>query len=340
SGVGEPFEGAVTLKELAMRAAAPPPPPPSAPGRRTAPPPNPFARSPQYVNAITADGKFHSLYVSNGEEPNPPVDFLPPNAHARGLVVFDNTAYVATVNGCGGVASGVWALNLETKKVAQWKSNGELAGSTGFAAGPDGVLYVAAGGELVALEPATLKVKASYKAGIDFASSPVVFDYKGKDLIAIATRDGRMQLLDSDSLSGPALSTTPAFSSAGFAAGSLASWQDGAGTRWVLAPASGAIAAFKVVDESGAPTLREGWVSRDLVSPLPPAIVNGVVFALERAGNAVLYALDGATGKELWNSGRTITSAVHTGGLAAGGSRVYVSGHDGTQYAFGFPMEH
>ena len=40
------------------------------------------------------------------------------------------------------------------------------------------------------------------------------------------------------------------------------------------------------------------------------------------------------------NSGSTITSFVHSGGLAAGGGRVYVGGHDGTQYAFGFPMEH
>ena len=51
-------------------------------------------------------------------------------------------------------------------------------------------------------------------------------------------------------------------------------------------------------------------------------------------------ALDGASGKELWSSGTTITSFVTTGGLAAGGSRVYVSGYDGTQYAFGFPIEH
>jgi hypothetical protein len=52
------------------------------------------------VNAITADGKFHSMYVSNGDEPNPPIDFLPANANARGLIVFDKTAYVA-INGCG-----------------------------------------------------------------------------------------------------------------------------------------------------------------------------------------------------------------------------------------------
>jgi outer membrane protein assembly factor BamB len=95
-----------------------------------------------------------------------------------------------------------------------------------------------------------------------------------------------------------------------------------------------------------------------MVSPLPPAIVNGVVFALssgefrssdpqltaaqraQRSSPAILYALDASTGKELWNSGSTITSFVHSGGLAAGGGRVYVGGYDGTQYAFGFPMEH
>ena len=54
----------------------------------------------------------------------------------------------------------------------------------------------------------------------------------------------------------------------------------------------------------------------------------------------MLYALDAQTGKELWNSGKTITSFVHSGGLAAGGGRVYVGAYDGTQYAFGFPIEH
>src|SRR5439155_21147427 len=116
------------------------------------------------------------------------------------------------------------------------------------------------------------------------------------------------------------------------------------------------VVAFKVMGENGAPRLPPGLFSRYMVSPLPPAIVNGVVFALSsgefrsndpqvtsaervrRSSNAVLYALDAATGKELWNSGSTITSLVHTGGLAAGGGRVYVGGHDGTQYAFGFPM--
>ncbi len=376
SGVGEPFEGAVTLKEQPVRF-TPPPPPPATPGRRTAPPPNPFARGPQFVYAVTADGKLHSLYVSNGEEPNPPVEFLPPNANAQGLIVFDNTAYVATVNGCGGVENGVWAIDLQSKRVTRWKSPGGPAESLAFAAGPEGTLYVAAGNQLAALEPGTLKQKASYKSGEAFTSSPVVFEFKGKDLIAVAAGDGRMHLLDAAALSGQTpLFKSPVYSSGDFAAGALASWQDAAGVRWVLAPASGpaaagaafassngdvkngAIAAWKVVEKNGAPALDAGWVSRDMVSPLAPAIVNGVVFALssgefrtsdpkvaaaqraQRSSRAVLYALDPATGKQLWNSGNAITTFVHSGGLSAGGGRVYVGGHDGTQYAFGFPMEH
>ena len=95
-----------------------------------------------------------------------------------------------------------------------------------------------------------------------------------------------------------------------------------------------------------------------MVSPLTPAIVNGVVFALssgefrssdpqltaaqraQRSSPAVLYALDAATGKELWNSGSTITSFVHSGGLCGRRRPGVCRRHDGTQYAFGFPMEH
>ena len=53
----------------------------------------------------------------------------------------------------------------------------------------------------------------------------------------------------------------------------------------------------------------------------------------------MLYALDAATGKELWNSGTSITSPVFGVGPSGGDSQVYVVTHDGTLYAFGMPME-
>ena len=166
------------------------------------------------------------------------------------------------------------------------------------------------------------------------------------------------------------------FSTPDYSVGSLTSWKDPAGTRWILVPAGGAVAAqagftaangeikngalvaWKVVDKGGVPKFEPGWISRDLVSPLPPLVIDGVVFALssgefrsgdpqlgaaervERSKPAVLYALDPIDGKELWSSGSSIASFVHSGGLSAGGGRVYVSTYEGKQYAFGFPMEH
>jgi outer membrane protein assembly factor BamB len=380
SGVGEPHEGAVTLKTMAPPPPPPPRPPASAkPGAGAEAPPNPFAPRVQYVLALSSDGKLHSMYVSNGHEANPAVPFLPPNAHAQGLIAFGNTAYVATTNSCGGVENGVWALDMTTKKVSQWKTSAKsVAGTAGPAAGPDGKLYAAAGSELTALTPRTLDPLATYKiSGAEFTSSPVVFEFKGKDLIAVTSSDGRLHLLDAGSLgSGTPLARSEPFSSPSYEAGSVTSWQDPSGNRWLLAAAggavatkagfpanngavkSGSIAAWKVVDKNGAAALEPAWLSRDLVSPLPPIIVNGVVFALssgefrsadaqmtaaqraQKSSPAVLYALDSSTGKELWNSGASMTSFVHTGGLAAGGSRVYVSTYDGTQYAFGYPIEH
>ena len=377
SGVGAPDEGAVTLQRAA---AAPRPAPARAPRRPAADAvaPNPYAAKVQWILALTSDGKLHSSWVSNGNEPNPPMQFLPPHAHAEGLIAYDNTAYAATTNGCGGVDNGLWALDMTTGKVSEWKSGGSFAGTAGPAVRPNGALYAAAGAELTALSAHTLKPIASYKAGAaNFTSSPVIFDFNGKDLVAAASNDGRLHLLDAESLGRNApLAKTEPFFSRDYAVGSLTSWRDPAGTRWVLVAAgapvaphagftvsngevkNGAIAAWKIVEKAGAPTFEPGWISRDLVSPLPPIVVNGVVFALssgefrsgdpelsaaqraQRSTHAVLYALDAVDGRELWNSGSAITSFVHSGGLAAGGGRIYVSTYEGTQYAFGFPMEH
>src|SRR6185295_5865874 len=125
--------------------------------------------------------------------------------------------------------------------------------------------------------------------------------------------------------------------------GALATAEGPDGSRWIFvasgplpadagfpvthgAVTGGAIAAYKIVDQNGAPTPQPAWLSRDMVSPAPPTIVNGVVFAIatgehrsadqqvavaqrvQRSKPAVLYALDAATGKELWSSGTAIAS--------------------------------
>jgi len=126
----------------------------------------------------------------------------------------------------------------------------------------------------------------------------------------------------------------------------------------ILAPGSSAIVAWKVADQNGALSLQPAWTSREMVSPLTPMILNGVAFAVssgefrtndtkvtaaqraQRSTPAVLYALDGTTGKELWSSGKTMTSFVHGGGLSGGASQLYLGTYDGTFYAFGIWIEH
>jgi outer membrane protein assembly factor BamB len=341
SGVGEAGEGAVTLAQALARR-APPGPPPSSAGPRANRPGRPGGfGAPAVVFALSGDGMLRLLNVAHGEDVQPPMKFLPPGASAHGLIVVEDAAYAATTGGCGGAPDGIWALDLETKQTATWKSNGGVAGSAGAALGPDGTLYAATTtGQLVALEPKTLRLKDTYQARQGFVSSPVIFEHKDRILLAVSAKEDRVHLLDTARL-GKALSAggIPSPSSES-SAGALAIWTDSGGATWVFVPAATGIVAMRVADREGAPVLETGWVSRPIPAALPPIVVNGVVFAASGGGSpAVLYALDASTGNELWNSGSTIASFAR-GGLAGGGGQVYLGTDDGTLYAFGFPMEH
>jgi outer membrane protein assembly factor BamB len=79
--------------------------------------------------------------------------------------------------------------------------------------------------------------------------------------------------------------------------GSMATWEDSRGTRWVLTPfwgpkhsrfsapmehgtvEHGAIAAFKVEEKEGKLQLAPAWISGDMNRAEPPVIANGIVFA-------------------------------------------------------------
>ncbi len=377
STVGEAGAGAANL------AAVPPPPPgpppgiqpqqqrpaaAAAPNRPTAPPIGAGFGGVSVVYALASDGMLHGMHLSNGTAYQEPIKFLPPGANASGLIIVDGIAYAATTNGCGGAANSLYAYDFEAQKVTSWK--GEVVGSAGAAFG-DGTVYVATTNGVTALDGKTLQVKSSYTAaGAEFSSTPVVFQHNGKTMVATATKDGSVHLLDAANLSSAVATTAAAGKDS--APGSLASYQDASGTRWILAAhngglpsgfsaegvTKGTILAWKLVEAGGKFTLAPGWASRNLVSPLTPTIINGVVFATSggefrtsdskvtaaaraaRSGRAVLYALDGATGKELWNSGTTITSFARGGALSGGMGQLYLTTYDGMIYAFGYPMEH
>jgi outer membrane protein assembly factor BamB len=345
STVSEPNQGSTIYQQALARAANNPPGAPQ-PGRGRGnppvpPPPGLPPRNYGVIYSLSADGMLHTSFLSSGRVAVPPTQFLPSNSNAFGLIVTDDFAYAAAAPRCGSIAESIMAVDLSTKEVFTWKpESGQVAGSAGPAVGPDGTLYVATtGGELATIEPKTLKLKATYKAGKPFASSPVVFEFKDKVLIAAATNDGRIHLLDAQNPDKAVITAD-----AGFISDALASWQDVAGVRWILGASKTAIVAVKVVDQNGAPSVQTGWTSRSFAptgSPTAPLIVNSVVFTVSTGSSpAVLWAFDGTTGKDLWNSGKTIAGALRGGGISIGNSQVYLGTVDGTLYAFGFPMEH
>jgi outer membrane protein assembly factor BamB len=123
----------------------------------------------------------------------------------------------------------------------------------------------------------------------------------------------------------------------------------------------GSVMAFRVELKQGAAALSPAWMSHDLNVPEPPIVAGGVVFVLssgedvqqvEASGiahgtaarlagsaKATLYALDAETGKELFNSGDTLGSFTHFGGIAVSNGRIFVTTWDGSVYAFGLKNE-
>jgi outer membrane protein assembly factor BamB len=365
--IGEPGKGAPQLAEIAGRIAARGNrgggDTPAAPARgavapaRGTPPPAAAApqaarggRGPNFVFSVAADGLLRGLIPDTGDLALAPARFLPANATATGLIWTDGFVYAATMNTCGGAPTAVFAMDFmdEKKPVTMWQSNG--APIIGIAVGFDGTIYASTGAgtaeyanSIVALEGKTLKLKDWLKHDSAFNSTPVVFGEGDKTYVAV-TSDARLYVLDATSIGGAdhrtPLFVTPHAANVRFNNNGLATWRDAAGVRWILAEVSGSIGAFKVTDKSGAPTVERAWTSRNMPSPRTPMIVNGVVFALasgNSGANAVLYALDPSSGKELWNSGTTITS-VASAGLSAGTGQVYVVTADNTVYAFGIPL--
>ncbi len=346
---------------------------------------------------VTSDGVLRTIGDGSGKDLQKPVPFLPANARASDLIAIpeNNDAYhsyviyTATTNGCGGVPNRVWAINMASDNpvITHVDTGASPVGDPAFAS--NGTLYVAVGkgpagaahsNSILALEPKSLAVKDWFTdSKAEFSSSPTIFKQGDKEIVAAATTDGRIYLLDTTSLGGSdhktPLFVSPAFSSAktDYVPRALASWKDADGATWIAEPFAGAgpsgapgngkvinggIVALKVADDSGKLSLTPAWVSQDMVSPLPPLVINGVVFAAssgeyhpaagvamtasERAQKsvpAVIYALDEASGKQLWSSGKTITSFVAGTPIWASAGQAYIATYDNNVYAFGFAME-
>ncbi len=326
---------------------------------------------------ISSDGMLHVVGLPSGKDIQRPAPFLPANARWSAPVAAGTTLYAATTGDCGGAPSGVWAIDLESeaKSVISWKTDGgPIVGAVALTSDDTLIASIGAGrtrgdgkaNAIVALDSKTLKLKDWFtQPTTEFVTGPTIVEQNGKQVVAAATKDGRVVLLDAASLGGanhstPLFVSMPVVGKGGtVGADALAAWQQG-----ILLPVSGPLAggltatngavstggivALKLSDAAASVTLEPGWVSHNLSAPGTPLIVNGVVFTLAtgapatatgRGTPAVLHAYDGATGKRLWNSGTAMTTFASPGSFWSNGGQVYVGTRDGTLYAFGFNDE-
>ncbi len=288
------------------------------------------------VYVISIDGKLHALNMVNGEDRFPPKQFVPAYSKNWSLNKNGATIYTTTSQGCAQAKSGVWGMDLSSpdKPVISFQSNtygGGIWGRGGASVGSDGTIYAETGDgpfdpatgkygdTLLALSPHDLKLanyytpaNASYltRKDLDMGNmTPVVFPYKGRDLIVGSGKEGALFLTDAKSPGGET-HRKPLFQSPLYANeaadiagrgfwGGFATWEDAKGTRWLYAPAwgppsaqaqafgsgngpapDGSIMAFKVEEKDGNPVLTPAWMSRNMAVPEPPVIANGVVFSV------------------------------------------------------------
>ena len=301
------------------------------------------------VFLVTSDGMAHAITFDSGKQVYKPVQFLPAGSAASDLIVVNGVLYAATMPGCGSSPDSIYALNVSTSDMTPagtWKSTGgDVLGPPAF--NKAGTLFVSAAKGLFALEPKKLEATAVAEAPL--ASTPIVITGKTNEWVAAGTKDGDILLADATGAAATAVKCP-----AGFTPTALATFDDKAGAHWVLATdttkATAAVHAFKL-NEAGTPSLKEVWKSADLAAPARPIVVDGIVFALatgaDRTGNAskpatkgthaTLYALDAATGKQVWDSGNDISSFVSGSNMSFNEGQVYLTTHDNTLYAFGKP---
>jgi len=313
----------------------------------------PFRPGDDAAYVVGSDGFLHALNIQNGWDNMTPALFVPSNTHVAGLIVATSdegaVAYAATTNKCGSQPDAVWAMDLgkPEKPVTAFKvGDATIAGSAGPGIGRDGTIYIATAAgsaaessSVFALEPKTLKQKGTAKvAGVNFTASPAVITWKEKDALLVAG-GGKLYVFDPANLSAGPIATSAGGADA--TNGALTTWTDAASLRWVAVSTSNGIAAFKLAEQDGKPVFQPGWTSAAIVSPLAPLVVNGVLFTASsgtKAAPGVVYGFDAATGKQLWTSGRAVTTTIK-GSLSAGGGTVFVPGADSTLYAFGFEIE-
>ncbi|MGH9661944.1 MAG: PQQ-binding-like beta-propeller repeat protein, partial [Bryobacteraceae bacterium] len=281
------------------------------------------------IYAASWDGRLRKVNAADGADLAPPAKFMPPNGKPYAMNLFNNVLYTHSAQGCGGNPNVAYAYDLATNKVGSWgPAGGGMWGRSGPAISANGTMYTGTGDGRwdpenglygngiigVKQNPQTKSLDLVdyygpsnaewlFKRDLDMQVTPAIFSHRGKEYMVDASKECRLYLMDTESIGGDDHRTpvyrTPLicneivdFAEAGIW-GSLATWLDAEGTRWLLtsfwgpkhsqfsAPVEhgvvrkGAIAAFKVEPKDGKMQLSPAWISRDMDQAEPPVIANG-----------------------------------------------------------------
>ncbi len=297
------------------------------------------------VYVLTNDGKLRGLGLADGDDRMAPAEFAAPYSRNWSLNLVDGMIYTSSARGCGNAISSIAAFDVANpshpvvrfypstgKGSGPWGRGGIVQTPTGMIAQTaDGVYDPASGrfGNTFVGLTKDLRLNDSYtpaneeylnKKDLDLGSgSPTVFPFEKWTLVAGSAKEGVIYLLDAANLGG-ADHRTPLYVSPrygndavlfGFNGvwGSLSTFVDAKGQRWLLVPMSGppardtvssfksnngpvvngSVMAFIVKSEKGKPALVPMWMSHDLDLPGMPVIANGVVFVVasgDRASDA------------------------------------------------------
>lgn len=291
------------------------------------------------IYAASWDGKLHQLNAADGEYLTKPSLFMPPNGKPYALSLHKNVIYTHTAQGCGGNPNMAYTYDLATHKVGSWgPAGGGMWGRSGPAISKSDVMYTGTGdgrwdpenglfGNGIIGVKQNVKTKALelvdyygpsnaewlFKRDLDMQVTPAIYEWKGREYMVDASKECRIYLMDTESIGGddhrtPAYRTPLIcnemvdFAEAGIW-GSLTTWEDAKGARWVLTPfwgpkhskfrapleygevTKGAIAAFRMDSAKGGVQLTPAWLSRNMNQAEPPLVANGMVFAYGSGAN-------------------------------------------------------
>jgi outer membrane protein assembly factor BamB len=324
--------------------------------------------------AVSWDGRLRQINVADGSDAAPPEKFAPPNGKPYALNLVNGVIYTMLAQGCGGWPNAFLSYDLATKKSSAFlPQGGGLWGRRGPAIDGDGRVYMGTGDNPYFPERKNLgnaivgvRIDANgqlqydshyapsnanwmFKRDLDINVSPLAFDYRGRKFLLGSSKECRVWLLDRDHLGGddhrtplfrtPLICNDNAMLDQTGVWGSMAAWEDGNGTAWVLVPFWGAVsatfhapieygrpmrggvAAFKLAQQNSEWTLTPAWLSRDMNMAEEVLVAGGVVFTYESGEDTRQQGIERAfdevappvrtTAKVSAQSARRISSSTH-----------------------------